>query len=169
MPLFPPGAPVTVLLDGRPLAAYVRAYVANGRVYATASPLLTRVADRFWLDGATLVLERGERRVRVALPPSLAGQLDAAYVAAGPPLRALGASVRYDAGARRLTVSTSTRGAIASPTPFDPAAPSVAPNAVFTPMESPTPRPIWTGSPMPRRTPLPLAPARPPGSSTTPP
>ena len=144
-----------MLLDGRPLAAYVRAYAAGGRVYAPVSPLLTSIADRAWLEGKSLVLERDGRRVRVELPAGAADQLDAAYVMVGPPLRALGASLRYEPSGHRLFVTTRAHGAVATPTPFNAAAPEVAPNPVFTPSAAETPRPVWSGSPLPRRTPLP--------------
>jgi hypothetical protein len=145
---------VSIVVDGHPLAAYVRAYAFAGRVYAPVSPLLTRLADRVWSHGDTLVIQRGDVRVRVVLAPTLPGQLGGDFVAVGPVLRALGASVRYDPAARRLIVRVPPRSTIASPTPFNPNAPSVRPSAVFTPPESATPRPVWTGSPLPRRTPL---------------
>ena len=158
MPLFPPPTPVTVLVDGRPLAAYERAYVARGRVFAPVSPLLTRVVDRLWFDGQ----HDGARARRAArsraLPPAAAARLENAYVMVGPVLRELGIAVRYEAAGQRLSVSTPGHGAVASPTPFNPAAPTVAPSAVFTPAEPSTPRPLWTGSPLPRRTPLPHPP-----------
>lgn len=157
MPLFPPGAPVTVVIDGRPLAAYVRAYVAGGRVFAPVAPLLTRLADQFWFDGETLVVQRKDRRVRIRLVPQLRGQLTGAFVPAGPVLRALGAMVCYESAHHRLDVSLSARNVVTSPTPFNPIAPSASPNAVFTSTPAATPRPLWTGSPMPRRTALPLS------------
>lgn len=153
MALFPPGTPVTILVDGRPLAAYERAYLAGGRIYAPVSPLLTRLADRLWIDGRTLVVERGDRRVRVPLLGD--------YVMIGPVLRAFGAAAHYDPATGRLTVSLPLRSAVGSPTPFDPAVPSTAPSAVFTPAEAATPKPIWSGSPLPRRTPLPQPPPGP--------
>ncbi len=156
VPLFPP-APVAVSIDGRPVAAYVRAYLAGGRVFAPAAPLLTLLADRIWFDGDTLVAQRGQRRVRIRLTPGSSGQLGGTYIAAGPALRALGATVHYEPGTHRLFVSTSARVVVASPTPFNPAVPSVAPSAIFTPTPTATPRPIWTGSPLPGRTPLPLS------------
>jgi len=158
VPLFPPDASVTVIVDGRPLAAYARAYESAGRVYAPVAPLLTRLADRFWFDGDTLVIERAGRRVSVALEPRFRGELDGTYVPAGPVLRALGAGVRYDPAARRLAVTLPKAGALASPSPFDPSRGEVAPNPVFTPVAPPTPRPVWTGSPLPRRTALPYPP-----------
>jgi hypothetical protein len=158
VPTFPPPTPVSIIVDGRPLAAYVRAYAFEGRIYAPVSPLLTRLADRVWSQGDTLVIQRGEVRVRVVLAPTLPGQLGGDFVAVGPVLRALGASVRYDPAGRRLIVRIPPRSAVVSPTPFNATAPSVRPSAVFTPAESPTPRPVWTGSPLPRRTPLPAPP-----------
>ncbi|HEX3671376.1 MAG TPA: hypothetical protein VHT92_06685 [Candidatus Cybelea sp.] len=158
MALFPPAAAVAVVVDGSPLAAYQRAYLADGRVFAPVAPLLMRIADRFWLDGDTLVAERNGRRAYVRLSPRAAGELSVAYVAAAAVLRALGAAVRYEASGRRLVVTLPARGMLASPTPFDPAAPSAAPRAVFTPLAPATPRPLWTGSPMPRRTGLPFPP-----------
>jgi hypothetical protein len=158
VPLFPPDVSVTVLVDGRPLAAYVRAYESDGRVYAPVAPLLTRLADRFWFEGDTLHIERAGRGVSVRLEPRFRGELDGTYVPAGPVLRALGAAVRYDPSARRLAVTLPKERALASPSPFDPSQRGVAPNPVFTPVAPPTPRPVWTGSPLPRRTALPYPP-----------
>lgn len=158
MPLFPPEASVTVIVDGRPLATYARAYLADGRVYAPVIPLLTRVADRLWLMDDTLVIERDGHRISVRMVPRSGGAFEGAYVPAAGVLRSLGAQVRYDAATRRLIVSVRNDLVVASPTPFNPAFPAVAPNPVFTPAIVPTPRPIWTGSPLPRRTALPFPP-----------
>ena len=160
MPLFPPGPPVTVLVDGRPLRAYARAYVANGRVFAPVDPLLTSIADRLWFEGNVLVVQRGPRSVRIPVAAGPAAALDAAYVPAGPALQELGVAARYDAATHRLLVRLGQREVVASPTPFNAAAPTVAPTDVFTPSPVPTARPVWTGSPMPRRTPLPFPPPR---------
>ncbi|MEO6835020.1 MAG: hypothetical protein ABI231_03820, partial [Candidatus Tumulicola sp.] len=94
MPVFPPAPPVTVLIDGRRLPAYVRAFVARGRVYAPVSPLLRSLADRIWVEGGALVVERDGRRVRVPFALRFGEDLDDSYVAVGPLLRALGESVR---------------------------------------------------------------------------
>jgi hypothetical protein len=149
---------VTVVLDGRAVVAYREAYLVEGRVFTALSPLLTGVADRFRWEGDTLVIERGERNVRVRLSGASAAGFDAQYVPAAPVLRALGATVRYDPVSRRLFVTLAQRVVPASPTPFDPALRQVSPAEVFTPSPATTPRPIWTGSPMPRRTALPLPP-----------
>jgi hypothetical protein len=147
-----------VLIDGRPLAAYKHSYLAGGRVFTPVAPLLTRFADRIWFEDETLVLERAGRVVRVHVASAFPGTLNSTFVPAGPVLRALGASVHYQPTMHRLIVSTSARIVVASPTPFNPALPSVAPIEVFTPTPPVTPRPIWTGSPLPRRTALPFPP-----------
>jgi hypothetical protein len=123
-------------------------------------PLLTRLADRLWFDDGVLIAQRGERRVRVTLTQGHSSAFNATYVPAGPVLRALGVAVRYDASTRRLIVGLSPRAVVASPTPFNPALPSVSPSEVFTPAPPPTPRPVWTGTPLPRRTALPFPPPR---------
>jgi hypothetical protein len=147
-----------VLVDGRPLAAYRHAYLSGGRVFAPADPLLTRLADRLWFDGDVLVVERAGLRVRVRVVRGYRAPLNATYVPAGPTLRALGASVRYEGASHRLIIAVSTRAVVASPTPFNPAVAPVAPSAIFTPSPPPAPHPVWTGSPMPRRTALPFPP-----------
>ncbi|MBV8067272.1 MAG: hypothetical protein JO113_04785 [Candidatus Eremiobacteraeota bacterium] len=156
--LFPPVASVTVLVDGRPMAAYHHAYVSGGRVFAPVDPLLMRLADRLWIDGGTLIVERDGRRTRVGLARGVATALNAAYVPVGPVLRALGLAVRYDAATHRLLVNVPVAAVVASPTPFNAMAPSALPKAVFTPAPPLTPRPVWTGSPLPRRTALPFPP-----------
>jgi hypothetical protein len=158
--LFPPGTPVTILINGRPLAGYVRAYAAEGRVFAPVEPVLAGLADRLWFEGDVLVVRRGARQIRIRLRPVSPDQLDAVYVAAGPVLRALGATVSFEAKSHRLMVRLPPRSAVETPTPFDPAQPSAAPAAVFTPAPIQTPRPVWSGSPLPRRTPLFLPPPR---------
>ena len=160
MPLFPP-VPVAILVDGRPLASYVRAYVAGGRVFAPVAPLVTRLADRVWYEGDTLVVQRGARRVRVRLAQTVPEQFDGAYIAVAPVLQALGASLFWDPKRRVLLVRLPKQSGVGTPAPFDPAAPSAPPAPVFTPSPPVTPHPEWTGSPLPRRTPLPLPPPGP--------
>ena len=143
-----------MLVDGRPLPTYFRAYVADGRVFAPLEPVLLRLADRAWIDGSTLVVERDGRSVRVLLPGG--ERRESAYVEVGPLVRSLGEAVSYDVRRRRLDVWTPA-ATVALPTPFDAAAPAQSPRAVFTPAPIATPRPVWSGPPLPRRTPLPLA------------
>jgi len=147
---------VTVRLDGERLPAYVRAYVSRGRVYAPVRPLLARLADRIWFDGNVLTIVRDGRTVRIAMAGRAPDALDTAFVAVAPVLRALGEGVAYDAHARALDVRSVRPAGVATPEPFDPSAPAVAPRTVFTPQPVPTTRPVWSGSPLPRRTPLPL-------------
>ena len=155
MPLFPPGVPVTVVVDGSFLSAYATAFLAGERVFVPVDPLLTRLADRIYYEGSTLVVERAGRRIRVAIAPVPAG-FNGVYVMATPILQDLGATIRYDARERVLFVQTATGQVLASPTPFNAALPSPPPTPVFTPEPVTTPRPVWTGSPLPRRTPLPF-------------
>jgi hypothetical protein len=155
--VFPPGAPVTVRLDGRPLPSYVRAYVADGRVFAPVRPLLSRLADRLWFEGNVLVIVRDGRSVRIPLGTRTPDALDSAFVTIGPVLRALGETVTYDTQQRLLDVRTTRSEGIAAEPPFVPG-PSSSPRAVFTPEPVATPRPLWSGSPLPRRTPLPQPP-----------
>lgn len=152
MPLFPPGTPVTIQVSGRPLESYLSAYVAGGRVFVPARALLAGIADRIWRDGNTLVVERGSLRIRIPLAPG--SPLDGLYVPAMPLLRELGAGVSYDGRRHVLAIRPPGPTPIATPTPFDAAAPSAPPAPVFTPSPQATPRPVWTGSPLPRRTPL---------------
>jgi hypothetical protein len=158
--VFPPGVPVTVRLDGRPLPSYVRAYVADGRVFAPVRPLLSRLADRLWFEGNVLVIVRDGRVVRVPLETRAPDALDSAFVTIVPVLRALGESVTYDARRRLLEVRTTRSGGITAEPPFVPG-PSGSPSAVFTPEPVATARPVWSGSPLPRRTPLPAEPPSP--------
>jgi hypothetical protein len=140
------------------MAAYVRAYFFEGRVYAPLSPLVTRLADRVWFDGPDAIIQRDGHRIRVKSAAVDPAALHGVYVAVGPVLRALGATVRYEPSGHRLAVQLAEHTVVALPTSFNPREPSPMPTAVFTPAVVPTPRPIWTGSPLPRRTGLPFPP-----------
>ena len=153
VPVFPPSAPVTMLVDGRPFPTYFRAYLVDGRVFAPLEPILLRLADRAWIEGSTLVVQRDGRSVRVLLP--WGDRSEGAYVAVGPLVRRLGDAIAYDAKRRRLEVWT-VASTVRLPTPYDADAPTLPPRAVFTPQPIATPRPVWSGPPLPRRTPLPV-------------
>lgn len=142
---------MTVVLDGRPVTAYRRAFDAGGHIYAPIRPYVTRVADRLWFDGNRLLIVRDGRRVAVELPSREPDALAQAYVPIAYVLRALGARVAFS---NRTLVVQMRASVIARPTPYAGAA--VMPRAVFTPTPPITPRPVWTGSPLPRRTPLPV-------------
>jgi hypothetical protein len=152
---FPPVITVSVWVDGLPVPTYRRAYLSGGRVFAAVSPLLTQLADRIWFEDDELVFERAGRLIRIHVESQ--GDLSSTFVPLAAVLRGLGESLQYDRGARRVEIRTHPP-LIASPTPFNPSGPSVAPSAVFTPMPIQTPRPVWSGSALPRRTPLPLPP-----------
>lgn len=164
VPVFPPPSPVTMLVDGRPLPTYFRAYVVDGRVFAPLEPVLLRLADRAWIEGSTLVVERDGRSVRVLLPGG--SRSEGAYVAVGPLIRGLGDAIAFDARRRLLEVWTGS-ALVTTPTPYDAAAPTSPPRPVFTTEPVATPRPVWSGPPLPRRTPLPVG-KRPPAYLTTP-
>ena len=154
---YPAGTAVSVVVDGKPVPAYIGAYETRGRIIAPVRPFLTRIADRLWFEGNDLVIQRDGRIVRVAVARRMPDALDRAYVPIAPVLRALGASVSYDENRHRVLVRLEAATEVATPEPFNPNAPAIAPRVVFTPTPVATPRPVWTGSPLPRRTPLPFA------------
>lgn len=163
MLLFPPTQAITIILDGRPVAAYARPFAQGGRAFAPIRPFITALADRVWYDGNVLVIAIHGRVARVYL--SAANEpLAGAYVAIAPLMRALGEQVWYDANLRAVEIATPPACAVASARPYNPNAPTVSPRSVFTPNPTPTQRPVWTGSPEPRRTAIPITETLPPGA-----
>lgn len=155
MPILPVAAAIVVLLEGRPVSAYAPAYVVAGRTYAPIVPYVSRLVDRVGYEGNLLVLSRGARRAFLRLSPSAPDALDRRYVALAPVLRALGVSVQYDGRTHSVDLALPRPAEVASPEPFDPLAPQAPPRVVFTPAPAPTPRIVWRGPAVPRRTPLP--------------
>lgn len=149
--------PVTVTVEGRRLAVYVRARILDGRVYAPLS-LVRMLVDRMWLEDRALVVERDGRRARVPLALRFDGDMDVSAVAIAPLLRALGDDLHYQSATRTLDVRA-PQVPVASASPFAGAPQPARP--VFTPEPVRTPKPVWSASPLPRRTPL----APPPASS----
>lgn len=145
---------LTVLLDGRAVRAYVPVYLTDGHAVGPLDPFVTRLAGRIGYDGDWLVLSTGSKTVRVRMKRRDPADLVRSYVALGPLLRALGASVALDRAHDTLSIISPRRRAIAM---LEPQAAQVSPRAVFTPAPVATPRPVWTGKPVPRRTPLPLS------------
>jgi hypothetical protein len=145
---------VTVVLDGKTVHAYTGAFESAGRVYAPLRPFVTGIADAMWFDGDNLVIVRDGRSVIVRIPSREPDALDHAYIPLAPILRSLGEIVEYEPFGR-VVIRSPYQPVVATPTPFDPAAPSATPRPVFTPAAVATPRPVWTGSPLPRRTPIP--------------
>lgn len=155
MAILPPVA-LTLLLDGRPVRSYEPLYLARGRVLGPVDPFLTGVADRIAYKGGFAIFTRQGRVVRVRLDVRPPGGLSQTYVALVPVLRGLGEVVRLDPVRGTLDVRTPGRNAVATAGPYDARASQVAPRVVFTPTPVPTERPIWNGTPRPRRTPIPL-------------
>jgi hypothetical protein len=147
-----------VLVDGRLLSSYARAYVQEGRVFMPIAPLMLRVTDRAWFEGSDLVLQRAQRRVRVRIPRGDAQELETTFVAVGPLLRQLGDDVIYDARNQRLQIRTPRTTIVTTPTPYLAPATPLQARDVFTPSPKPVPQPTWSGPPLPRRTPLPNPP-----------
>ena len=155
VPVFPPAPPVTVTVDGRRLAVYVRARILSGRVYAPLS-LVRMLVDRMWLEDQMLVVVRAGRTARVPCALRFQGDLDVSSVPIAPLLRALGDALLYQPATRTLDVRTPPPLPVASARPPGSTAPP--PRSVFTPEPVPTARPVWSGSPLPRRTGLPVPP-----------
>jgi hypothetical protein len=147
---------LTVVVDGTPVRSYNAPRLERGRVMAPIEPYLTRIAKSINFDGEALIVRLGDLfaqvRVESAPPPD---RYASTYVEIGPIARTLGARVRFDSRSRTLYVET-PRLVLATPTPFNPAAPQAVPSEVFTPTPQQTPRPIVSGTPLPRRTPIPV-------------
>jgi hypothetical protein len=150
-------AALSVLLDGVPLRSYNRPYLKNGRIMVPIEPYVTAIADTLGVENGALIVRRGDRFVQVcsAVTP-VPSVYDGVYVPIGPIAQALGVDARFDLHSQTLYVNIS-RGAVALPTPFNPAVPRSAPAPVFTPSPAPMPPLRVTGTPLPRRTPLPVS------------
>jgi hypothetical protein len=155
--IFPLGATVlSVVLNGTVVHSYNAPYVRGGHVMAPLEPFVTSVAASIEYSGGMLVVRRADRFAQVPMQQPLHPEhFESVFVELAPLLRTLGARVSYDAARRALMVEAPS-DPLATPTPFNPAVPSVAPRVVFTPSPVQTERPIVTGTPAARRTPLPL-------------
>ncbi len=144
---------VTVVLNGSFVPSDPPPSLRDARVVGSLA-LVARFADRIETapDG-TVTARRGERAC-VAQP--LPGT-DPALVALAPLARCLGGHVAWDGGTKTLLLAFDGPVEVRTLPPYDPSAPRVAPTTVFTPEPAPpTPRVIATGSPRPRRTPIPV-------------
>jgi hypothetical protein len=148
---------VTILLNGRPVQGYIGTFEAGGHVFVPVRPLITRIVDRLWYTDGRVAIERDGRTIYIILPAREPDALDRAYVPLRAVMQALGAGVGYDQRMRYVEIHLAARAVVASPAPFDESAPQVSPRAVFTPVPALTPRPVWSGPALPRRTPLPFA------------
>ncbi len=119
--------------------------------------VILRLADRAWFEDDIVVLQHDGRLVRIRIARPGTDVLHTLFVPAGPVLRALGDDVSYDANDAELEIRTRLR-VVGLPTPYVQPATPIAPSNVFTPSPPATPRPVWSGPPLPRRTPLPVPP-----------
>jgi hypothetical protein len=155
--IFPLIAPaLVVVLNGTIVHSYSPAYVVHGHVIAPLEPYVTAVAATIGYSGSQLIVTRGDRFAQLPVAANTApAQWAQTYVEIAPLMRSLGVRVAYDAQLRRLELDTNG-SIVVTPTPFNPAVPAAAPSNVFTPAPTATPRPQVSGSPAPRRTPLPV-------------
>jgi hypothetical protein len=169
---------VAVVLNGQLIASSRPAVDISGTIMAPLDPFALRIARTLSFDPqtGTISVAGGGHRLRLILGSRVA-DLDGAkttlpqapYVYEEIPqvplaavARALGDNVAFDESAKILAINGGNAGEpLATPAPFDPAAPSAPPAAIFTPRAEPTPRPAITGNPQPRRTPIQAEPSFP--------
>ncbi len=156
MTILPVSAPaVTVAIDGREVRSYEPAVLIDDRVVAPVAPFVTQLADRVVIDGSWIIIERAGRVARVRVDTVDPRRYDVVYVSLAAALRPLGITVHYDPGTRRLTVTTHPAPLVTTPVPSASEPLEPQPHVVFTPTPQASPRPVYTGPPQPRRTPLP--------------
>lgn len=166
---------VTVLIDGRPVEGSGPAELVRGTITAPLEPYLNRLAAlveigadrktvRLVRGGATVVLTIGERLARVG--PGLRTLPIAPYLRDGQAIiplaavaRDLGVAVRYDARSGTVALDEPPAPPLVTMTPYAPQPPLRDPAPTFSPTAAETPRPIVTGIPQPRRTPVSVIPA----------
>lgn len=156
-----PSSAVTIVVNGTIVPSSTPARIVAGRVVAPLSPIVVRLAARtaYERTGGSVTIERDGVRFVVPVVYVEDGQ---PYVELGPVVRGIGGSAAFDSASKTLTIAVDSGGAIATPAPFDPAAPQVSPTVVFTPRPPPpTPRSTETGAPRPRRTAIPVLPSQP--------
>jgi hypothetical protein len=126
------------------------------------TPVLIRLASRIAYDaaGGIVTLDRGPVHIVVAVVFVDGGGVP--FVEVGPVARALGESAAFDPVSKTLAISIAADGAIATPSPYVPGAPQVAPTTIFTAAPPPpTPHATPSGIPHPRRTAIPAQPSQP--------
>jgi hypothetical protein len=174
-------AAVIVILNGAILASAPPAQLLFGHVMAPVAPVITHFTERAAVDGDTITLVRQGRTctfrigsnafdcdgVSETLPVAPFGRGGIAYVPLADVARAFGGAVEYDPHTRIVALDVPPALDLKTPAPFDPNAPSATPTQVFTPSPAPatpSPRPADTGSPLPRRTAIPVNTSGAPGN-----
>lgn len=144
---------VTVLLNGVAVPSSRPAELIDGSVMVPVNPFVRRIAQRTIYDplNGTIAISAASGSTTVAIT----GEPDEAYVPLARIVRALGGVVSYDGRTRVAAVLLAADPPLASAPPYDPSQPTVAPRRLFTPEPTAAPRPVLTGVPKPRRTPIP--------------
>lgn len=159
-------AAVTVIVNGAIVPSVASARIVGGRVVAPVAPIVVRLATRIAVDASRSRVAIDGNGARIVVPIVYTEE-DVPYVELAPVVAALGGSDTFDSRSKTLTIVLRPAGGIATPAPFDPDRPEVAPNPVFTPAPPPaTPRAIESGVPRPRRTAIPAVPSQPVVPST---
>jgi hypothetical protein len=152
---------VTIVVNGTIVASSAPARIRAGRVVAPLTPIVVRLVTRAAYQPATASVELERSGAHIVVPVVLV-ENETPYVELGPILRSIGASAAFDSPTKTLTIVLTPSGAIATPSPYDPASPRVEPTTVFTPSPPPaTPRGTESGEPRPRRTAIPVVPSEP--------
>jgi hypothetical protein len=144
---------VTVVIDGRPVVASTPALLFGGSVSAPIDPFARLIATRIAVDGerGSITIERDGKRVTFNVPYVRDGRT---RIPLGATARALGDSVSYDAATHVLRIDSPPPAPLATMTPFGGWTPPPGPLPTFTPNPVATPRPVVSGVPRPRRTPI---------------
>ena len=166
-----------IILNGSTYISSVPPLLEDGSVAVAVTPALTRIVQRITVDPDTerIIFANSQHRaelqigmrqatvdgrpITVAFAPfSRAGEV---YVPFADVVRAFGGTITSEPQTKRIVVTTNEPASFATMQPFDARAPQVTPRVIFTPERKVSPRPEISGSPRPRRTPIPVVPSRP--------
>ena len=106
-------------------------------------------------------LQAHSQRGPLALRAAPFEQDDAIYVPLAAIARERGELVSYEAQAHTVLVADAIAPPLATMTPYNASEPRVAPTQIFTAEPKRTDRPVLSGTPHPRRTPIPATPSWP--------
>ncbi len=154
-------AALTVILNGTPMHSYEQPRVEKGHIVAPVVPYLTQIATRIKFENDIMVVQRGRFVARIRTGAVSMERLERMFVTIAPIYRALGEHCSYEAASRTLWITSLEVEPIGTMEPFNAKVPRALPTKLFTPEPVITSRPIFKGSPRPRRTPIPVIPSRP--------